>query len=177
MACTFYSTIVHLLALLKQLQCCMEVDRLEFLSGKFHKICSRGRPCHAALLFKCPEVGDSPLPDRKSLKRAKRLSSDFLSLSVSKASTITVEAITTIQTRKNSINHRVWHSPLIVIVELELFFSDSQALRCQCLVLYAILLEYNIIHSKYAPDFGRQQPKSGGITQNIERGCACMFSE
>ena len=53
--------IVHLLALLKQLQCCMEVDRLEFLSGQFHKICSTGWSCHAALLFKCPEVGDSPL--------------------------------------------------------------------------------------------------------------------
>ena len=61
MACTFYSTIVHLLAFLKQLQFCMEEDRLEFFNGKFHKICSTGRPCHAALLFKCSEVGDSPL--------------------------------------------------------------------------------------------------------------------
>ena len=69
------------------------------------------------------------------LKRANRLSSDFFLLSsvretVSQASTITAEAITTIQTPKNSINHRVVHSLLIVIVELELFFSDSQALRC-----------------------------------------------
>jgi len=54
---------------------------------------------------------------------------------------ITAEAITIIQTQKNSINHWVLHSLLIVIIELELFFSDSQALRCQYLVLYAILLE------------------------------------
>ena len=39
------------------------------------------------------------------------------------------EAITMIQTRKKlSINHRVLQSLLIVIVELEVFFSDSQAL-------------------------------------------------
>ena len=47
-----------LLALLKQLQCCMEV---EFLSGKFHKTHSTGRSRHAALVFKRLEVGDSPL--------------------------------------------------------------------------------------------------------------------
>ena len=40
------------------------------------------------------------------------------------------EAIATVQTRKNSINHWVLYSLLIVIVELELFCSDSQALRC-----------------------------------------------
>ena len=34
--------IVHLLAFLKQLQFCMEVNRLEFFNGKFHKICSTG---------------------------------------------------------------------------------------------------------------------------------------
>ena len=52
---------IYVLALFKQLQCCMEVDRLEFLSSQFYKICSTGRPCRAALLFKCLEVGDSPL--------------------------------------------------------------------------------------------------------------------
>ena len=36
----------------------------------------------------------------------------------------------TIQTRKNSINHWVLYPVLTVILELELFFSDSQALRC-----------------------------------------------
>ena len=51
-------------------------------------------------------------------------------------STTTAEGITTNQTRKNSINHWVLYSLLIVIVELELFCSDSQALRCYCLVLY-----------------------------------------
>ena len=45
-------------------------------------------------------------------------------------STITAEAILTIQTRKNSINHWVLYPVLIVILELEQFFSDSQALRC-----------------------------------------------
>ena len=73
--------------------------------------------------------------DGKSLKQANCLSSDFfflssVSVTVSQASTIMAEAITMIQTRKNSINHRVFHSLLIIIVELELFFSDSQALRC-----------------------------------------------
>ena len=45
-------------------------------------------------------------------------------------STTTAQAMTTIQTRKNSINHWVLYPILIVILELELFFSDSQALRC-----------------------------------------------
>ena len=53
-----------------------------------------------------------------------------------------VEAITVIQTRKNSTNHWVLHSLPIVIITLEPFFSDSQALRSYTyLVLYAILLE------------------------------------
>jgi len=51
------------------------------------------------------------------------------------------EAITMLQTRKTSINHWVLHSLLIMILALELFFSDPQALRCQYLVLYAILSE------------------------------------
>ena len=54
---------------------------------------------------------------------------------------ITAKAITVIQTRKTSINHWVLHSLRIVILALKLFFSDSRALRCQYLVLYAILLE------------------------------------
>ena len=64
--------------------------------------------------------------------------------SLSHASTITVYAITTIQTRKKTgINHWVLHSLLIVVIALEPFFSDSQVLQChQYLVLYAILLEH-----------------------------------
>ena len=59
----------------------------------------------------------------------------FLLSSLHHDSTTTGEAIT-IQKRKNSINHWVLYSLLIVIVELELFCSDFQALRCRCLVLY-----------------------------------------
>ena len=62
----------------------------------------------------------------KSLKRANRLSSNF--------ECSTIMAITTIQMRKNNTNHWVLHSLLIVIVELELYFSDSQTLRCYCSV-------------------------------------------
>ena len=61
------------------------------------------------------------VPDLQSLKRANRLSSDFLpffllssvSLNVSQVSTMMAEAITTIQSRKNIINHWVLHSPPI----------------------------------------------------------------
>ena len=68
------------------------------------------------------------------------LSSSSSSLTVSQASTIMAEAITMIRTWNNNINDQVLHSLLIVIVELELFFSDSQALRSYMLnVLYAIL--------------------------------------
>ena len=73
------------------------------------------------------------------------LTSFFLSFRHSSA--ITVEAIKPNKTRKTSIIHWVLHSLLIVILALELFFSDSQALWCQYLVLYA----FNIIHSTYAP--------------------------
>ena len=70
----------------------------------------------------------------ESLKRANRLSSDFffllLSVTVSQASTITAKAITTIQTRKYLINHRVLYSLPIDLKELGLFFSDFQAPRC-----------------------------------------------
>ena len=67
----------------------------------------------------------------KSLKWANRLSPDCLSFLLSFAhhdSTIMAEAILTIQTRKNSINHWVLYPVLIAILELKLFFSDSQAL-------------------------------------------------
>ena len=56
--------------------------------------------------------------------------SNFLSSSLSHASTVTVEAITMIQMQKNSTNHWVFYSLFIVIIALEPFFSDSQALRC-----------------------------------------------
>ena len=45
------------------------------------------------------------------------------------STTIMAEAITT-QTRKNCTNHWVLHSLFIVIIALEPFFSDSQAVRC-----------------------------------------------
>ena len=59
----------------------------------------------------------------------------FFSMSVRQASMIMAEAITMTQTQKknkkeHSINHWVLHLLLIVILALELFFSDSQALRC-----------------------------------------------
>ena len=84
------------------------------------------------------------VPDRQVSKQANCLSSDFLlsSVSLSHTSTITVEAITMIQMRKNGINHWVLYSLLIVVIALEPFFSGSQALRCQYLVLYAILLQH-----------------------------------
>ena len=66
----------------------------------------------------------------KSLKRANRLSSDFFLSFPHHNSTITAEVILTIQTQKNSKNHWVLYPVLIIILELELFFSDSQALRC-----------------------------------------------
>ena len=59
----------------------------------------------------------------KSLKRANRLSFDFFFSD----NTITAEAILTIQTRKNSIYHWVLYPVLIVILQLELFFSSVVA--------------------------------------------------
>ena len=88
------------------------------------------------------------VPDQQVAKTGKSsifwLSFFFFSSvqTVSQDSMITAEAITTIQTRKNAINHWILHSLLIVILALELFFRDSQALRCQYLVLYAILLAW-----------------------------------
>ena len=41
-----------------------------------------------------------------------------------------IHPITTTQMRKSSINHRILHSLPIIVLELELFFSDSQALWC-----------------------------------------------
>ena len=72
------------------------------------------------------------VPDREVTKTAK-LSIFFLLLSVSlsHASTIMVEAITMIQIQKKSaINHLVLHSLFIVVIALKSFFRDSQALRC-----------------------------------------------
>ena len=63
----------------------------------------------------------------KWLKQTNRLSSEILLSFVHHDSTITAEIITTVQTRKNV--HWVLYSLLIVIVELELFCSDSQALN------------------------------------------------
>ena len=48
-------------------------------------------------------------------------------------STITAEAITTIQMQKNSINHWVLYSPLIALKKKELkLVSDSQVIPCLC---------------------------------------------
>ena len=58
----------------------------------------------------------------KSPKWANRLSSDFFLSFLRHNSTKTAEAITTIKTQANNINDWVFHSLLIVIVELELFF-------------------------------------------------------
>ena len=72
----------------------------------------------------------------KSLKRANRLSSDFLlssvSVTVRQASTIVAEAITTKKSRKNIINHRVLHPPPIARKEFGLVgeFQNSHVLVC-----------------------------------------------
>ena len=84
----------------------------------------------------------------KSLKRANRLSSDFFLFSVrtvSQASTISAEAITTKKSRKNIINHRVLHSPPIDLKELRLVdnFQNSRVLIC--LPLYAIFLNKSYV--------------------------------
>ena len=132
----------------------------------------------------------------KSLKRVNRLSSDFpsfflssVSVTVSQASTITAVAITTIQTWKNDINHWVLHSLLIVIVELELFLSDSQALRCyKCLVQICHFARIRLFIASTPPGssteyvfrsslpwkMGSSQSQVYSIMQNIERGCACF---
>ena len=104
--------------------------------------------------------GIAKVPDRQVTKTGK--SSIFLLSFLCHDSTITTEAITTIKTQTSNTNHWVLHSLLIVIIELELFFSDSQALQCERSVLYAILLviilfvsaicyfvSNNIIHSMY----------------------------
>jgi len=57
------------------------------------------------------------------------------------------EAITTIQSRKNIINHRVLHSPLIDLKELGLVgdFQNSHVLIC--LPLYTIFLKKTVTSS------------------------------
>ena len=93
------------------------------------------------------------VPDRQVAKQANRLSSDFLlllllsSVTVRQASTITAEAITTIQSRKNFINHRVLHSPPIARKELGMVgeFQNSNVLVC--LSIYAIFLNKTVTSS------------------------------
>ena len=51
----------------------------------------------------------------------------YLSGAIQTTIIITTEAITTIQTQKNCINHFVLQSLCIVSIELKLFFSDFQA--------------------------------------------------
>ena len=88
----------------------------------------------------------------KSPKRANRLSSDFfllssVSVTVSQARMITAGAITTIQLRKNIINHRVLHSPLIARKELGMVggFQNSHVLVC--LPIYTIFLDKTVTSS------------------------------
>ena len=69
----------------------------------------------------------------KLLKWANCLSSDFVFFFLTNFhhnSMIMGEAFTTIQMQTNSIHYWVLHTLLIVIVELKLFFSDSQAIQC-----------------------------------------------
>ena len=63
---------------------------------------------------------------------------------VSQASTITAEAITTKKSRKNIINHRVLHSPPIARKELGMVgeFQNSHVLVC--LPIYAIFLNKTV---------------------------------
>lgn len=54
-------------------QCCMGVDRLEFLSGRFHMICSTGRPCCTTLQLSgswwlSPNCSDSHAGERRLIK-------------------------------------------------------------------------------------------------------------
>ena len=60
---------------------------------------------------------------------------------------ITAEAITTIQSRKNIINHRVLHSPPIARKELGMVgeFQDSHVLVC--LPIYTIFLNKTVTSS------------------------------
>ena len=123
------------------------------------------------------------VPDRQVAKTGK--SSIFWLLSsvqtVSQASTITAEAITTIQTRKNGINHWVLTTYRDLSTRTIFQWSIPQALGCQYLVLYAILLVWilYIIHTMYAPApagsstehvfsyrgrWRQQQPRSCAIT-------------
>ena len=74
---------------------------------------------------------------------------------------ITAETVTVIQTQKISINHCVLHPLLIVILALELFFSDSQALRCQYLVLYAIIVRITLFMVCTPP------PLPGSSTEHV----------
>ena len=97
------------------------------------------------------------VPDAKSLKRANRLSSDFLSSSssssffcqctVRQASTITAEAITTKKSRKNIINHRVLHSPPIARKELGMVGELQNSHVLVCLPIYAIFLNKTVTSS------------------------------
>ena len=50
-----------------------------------------------------------------------------------------------IQMQMNSINNQVLHSPLIIVNERTQLVSDFQEIPYLRLLLYAILLDYNII--------------------------------
>ena len=82
----------------------------------------------------------------KSLNRQiVQLCSFFLLFS--KATAITVEAITMTQTRRSSISPGVLHSHHSVLKEIDLFSSDSQAPSGECLTLHAVLFR-SVPHNK-----------------------------
>ena len=106
-------------------------------------------PCATGPLTMLESVTDRSTRLATRQKLANCLFSDFLLLSLyfHWDSTTKAEAITTIITRRNSRKHEVVH-PLTYCSELKLV-SDSQV--TQRLPLYTILLDYNIIHSRYTP--------------------------
>ena len=108
-------------------------------------------------------------------------------MSLSHVSTITVEGITTIQTRENGINHWVLYSLLIVVIALEPFSSTPMS------ILGAIRHFVRTLFIACTPPAGSSTEhvfytyslpqklktktaaaKVGDITQNIDLGYACF---
>ena len=123
------------------------------------------------------------VPDWLSAKRANRPSPDFL---LRPDSTITAEAIITVQTRKNSTNHRVLHSPHIVLNErtwTSRRFSGNPTLMLAALGHFVWIIaitstEIQLSMCLYAVYIYRESQKeqllrSGRITQKSRSGI-CM---
>ena len=91
------------------------------------------------------------VPDRQVAKTGKSSIFWLLSPSLSHASTITVEAITTIQTWKHGTNHWLLHSPPTVLKELGLVgVSSTLHVLVVCLPLYAIFLKGSYVIGRKA---------------------------